>query len=46
MKNDDNKLINLCKGAGFYCLSGRHCNVFDCLVIRKSYAGCVDWNLG
>ena len=28
------------KGAGFNCWSGRHCDIFDCCVIKKSLLNC------
>jgi len=33
-----------CKGAGFSCWSGRHCDIFDCCIIKKSYSNCQDCN--
>jgi flavodoxin len=37
--NDFNKT---CKGAGYHCWSGSHCEIFDCCVIKKSYLTCGD----
>ena len=31
-----------CKGAGYHCWSGSHCEIFDCCVIKKSYLTCGD----
>lgn len=31
-----------CKGAGYNCWSGCHCEIFDCCVIKKSYLNCAD----
>lgn len=33
-----------CKGAGYNCWSGRHCEIFNCCVIKKSYSTCDDCN--
>jgi flavodoxin len=30
----------MCKGAGYHCWSGSHCDIFDCCVIKKSYLTC------
>ncbi len=37
-----NNFNKSCKGAGFNCWSGRHCEIFDCCVIKKSYSTCGD----
>jgi flavodoxin len=37
-----NNFNKSCKGAGFNCWSGRHCEIFDCCVIKKSYSICGD----
>lgn len=29
-----------CKGAGYSCWSGSHCDIFDCCVIKKSFLSC------
>jgi flavodoxin len=33
-----------CKGAGYNCWSGSHCEIFNCSVIKKSYSYCEDCN--
>lgn len=33
-----------CKGAGYNCWSGRHCEIFDCCIVKKSYLICGDCN--
>lgn len=35
-----NNFNKSCKGAGFNCWSGRHCEIFNCCVIKKSYLTC------
>jgi flavodoxin len=37
-----NNFNKSCKGAGFNCWSGRHCDIFNCCVIKKSYSTCQD----
>jgi flavodoxin len=37
-----NKFNKSCKGAGYHCWSGTHCELFECCVIRKCYFTCGD----
>jgi flavodoxin len=37
-----NEFNKSCKGAGYHCWSGSHCEIFDCCVIKKSYLTCED----
>jgi hypothetical protein len=33
-----------CKGAGYSCWSGAHCEIFDCCVTKKSFLTCGECN--